>query len=85
LQYNGSGEGYDERTPFSMLQPSQERSSRMPSLTTIVSVDELSAQYELDSSQRKAAHAFRKVRITLPDIILVLIAFFCSWAARIVS
>ncbi|KAJ7853042.1 hypothetical protein B0H14DRAFT_3655733 [Mycena olivaceomarginata] len=41
--------------------PSQNKNSRLPALTTVVSVDELSTEYGLDAAQRKAAHAFCKL------------------------
>lgn len=56
---NGSSGGY-ERTPFSYQ--NHDRPGRLPALTTVVNVDELSTQYGLDNAQRKAAHAFSKVR-----------------------
>lgn len=56
IPYHGpaSGRPYD-RMPLS------EQNSRLPALTTVVSVDELSTEYGLDAAQRKAAHAFCKV------------------------
>ncbi|KAJ7686892.1 hypothetical protein B0H14DRAFT_3673700 [Mycena olivaceomarginata] len=49
-----SGRPYD-RMPLS------EQNSRLPALTTVVSVNELSTEYGLDAAQRKAAHAFCKL------------------------
>ncbi|KAJ7308591.1 hypothetical protein DFH08DRAFT_823878 [Mycena albidolilacea] len=41
--------------------PLSEQNSRLPALTTVVSIDELSTEYGLDAAQRKAAHAFCKL------------------------
>ncbi|KAJ7640100.1 hypothetical protein DFH06DRAFT_251657 [Mycena polygramma] len=52
--------GYDRIPgPFSTLQ-NNGQDPRMPALTT-VSIDELSTEYGLDSTQRKAAHRFSKL------------------------
>ncbi|KAJ7038974.1 hypothetical protein C8F04DRAFT_1392767 [Mycena alexandri] len=56
IPYNGPSRTYDH-TQFSIT----DQNSRLPALTTLVSVDELSTQYGLDSAQRKAAHTFCKL------------------------
>ncbi|KAJ7463933.1 hypothetical protein FB451DRAFT_1403326 [Mycena latifolia] len=58
MPYAGSSGSFD-RTPFSTLQ-NHGHEGRLPALTTIVNVDELSTEYGLNSAQRKAAHAFCK-------------------------
>ncbi|KAJ7705290.1 hypothetical protein B0H17DRAFT_1126150 [Mycena rosella] len=57
LPYNGSSESY-QPTPFSAVHNNH---GRLPALTTLVSVDGLSTKYDLDSAQRKDAHAFCKL------------------------
>ncbi|KAF7364702.1 hypothetical protein MVEN_00340000 [Mycena venus] len=56
---NASSAGYD-RTTLSMMQ-NIDHSNRLPALTSLVNVDELSAEYGLDTTQRKAAHVFCKM------------------------
>ncbi|KAJ7480504.1 hypothetical protein B0H11DRAFT_2420702 [Mycena galericulata] len=56
--YNGSSSGGYDRAPFSTT---HEHAQRMPALTTVVNVDELSTEYALNPDQRKAAHIFYKV------------------------
>jgi hypothetical protein len=70
LPYGGSSGGYD-RAPLSSLHTQD--LSRLPSLTTLVNVDELSSQYGLNNGQRKAAHAFCKV---LDSFFLVTVLIF---------
>ncbi|KAJ7813000.1 hypothetical protein B0H14DRAFT_3751525 [Mycena olivaceomarginata] len=59
--YNSSSSvGYDRTpAPFSSLQ-NHDVSRRIPALTT-VNIDELSTEYSLDNTQRKAAHGFSKL------------------------
>ncbi|KAJ7875508.1 hypothetical protein B0H14DRAFT_3547904 [Mycena olivaceomarginata] len=58
LPYGGSSGAYD-RALLSSLHTQD--LSRLPSLTTLVNVDELSSQYGLNNGQRKAVHAFCKM------------------------
>ncbi|KAJ7455175.1 hypothetical protein FB451DRAFT_1516922 [Mycena latifolia] len=60
VPYDGFSGGYSDRSPFSALQ-NHSHGSRLPALTTVVSVDELSTEYGLDNAQRKAAHSFCKL------------------------
>ncbi|KAJ6494541.1 hypothetical protein C8R45DRAFT_1212466 [Mycena sanguinolenta] len=59
LPYPGStpSTGYEsyDRIPLSMVQ------NRLPAVASVVNVDELSTEFGLNSSQRKAAHAFLKM------------------------
>ncbi|KAJ6460725.1 hypothetical protein DFH09DRAFT_1383187 [Mycena vulgaris] len=60
LPYSGSSStGYD-RTPLSAAS-NYDTPRRLPALTTIVNIDELSTEYGLDNAQRKAAHGFSRL------------------------
>ncbi|KAJ7786953.1 hypothetical protein B0H14DRAFT_3582483 [Mycena olivaceomarginata] len=62
LPYGGSSGAYDQ-APLSSLHTQD--LSRLPSLTTLINVDELSSQYGLNNGQRKAAHACEDRAVTI--------------------